>query len=250
MTITVTQVGGRNELREFCELPLRIHPRDRYVPTLEPQIRRGTGNDRRAPRRPRPAGTPVGRICLHRYPQFDSRIGKRAQLFGLTEFADPQNVGEDVAKELFDLTGRAGADTDALFGPVGLLPNQSGGVITSGFEERGFIDSAWNPAVLPGRVRTARLHPAGSSADTWICELDVPAPSTPARRSCSTTAASPASGCESGTARAAKLRDATAPAAGMLNASFAQLGYYTEISAAELAAQTDGLAYLLDEGCC
>ena len=33
----------------------------------------------------------------------------------------------------------------------------------------------------------------------------------------------------------------------MLNASFAQLGYYTEISADELAAQTDGLAFLLDE---
>ena len=33
----------------------------------------------------------------------------------------------------------------------------------------------------------------------------------------------------------------------MLNASFAQLGYYTEIAADELAAQTDGLAYLLDE---
>jgi len=33
----------------------------------------------------------------------------------------------------------------------------------------------------------------------------------------------------------------------MLNASFAQLGYYTEISAAQLRAQTDGLAYLLDE---
>ena len=34
----------------------------------------------------------------------------------------------------------------------------------------------------------------------------------------------------------------------MLNASFAQLGYYTEISAAQLAEQTDGLAFLLDEG--
>jgi hypothetical protein len=34
----------------------------------------------------------------------------------------------------------------------------------------------------------------------------------------------------------------------MLNASFAQLDYYTEISADQLAEQTDGLAYLLDEG--
>jgi hypothetical protein len=33
----------------------------------------------------------------------------------------------------------------------------------------------------------------------------------------------------------------------VLNASFAQLGYYTPISAAQLAAQTVGLAYLLDE---
>ena len=34
---------------------------------------------------------------------------------------------------------------------------------------------------------------------------------------------------------------------GMLNASFAQLGYYTEISAEQLRRQTDGLAHLLDE---
>jgi GNAT superfamily N-acetyltransferase len=33
----------------------------------------------------------------------------------------------------------------------------------------------------------------------------------------------------------------------MLNASFAQLGYYTEISARQLALQTEGLAHLLDE---
>ena len=30
------------------------------------------------------------------------------------------------------------------FGPVNLLPNQSGGVVTSGFERRGFVDSPYN----------------------------------------------------------------------------------------------------------
>ena len=34
---------------------------------------------------------------------------------------------------------------------------------------------------------------------------------------------------------------------GMLNASFAQLDYYTEIDEDELAYQVDGLSYLLDE---
>ena len=38
---------------------------------------------------------------------------------------------------------------------MSLLPNQAGGVITSGFAERGFVDSAWNPASYPGIYEAA-----------------------------------------------------------------------------------------------
>lgn len=248
MTITVTKVGGRSELREFCELPLRLHPRDRYVPTLEPQIRtwyRDRTVELHVARDA--AGRPVGRICLHRYPGFDRRIGKRAQLFGLTEFADPQDVGEDVAEELFDLTERAGAGTEVAFGPVSLLPNQSGGVITSGFGDRGFIDSAWNPAYYPAAYEqhgfTRRF-----GADTWVCEnLDGPGAVDPGQAFLFDDSRIAAEGLRIHHGSRRKLAEQLPLLRGMLNASFAQLGYYTEISAAELAAQTDGLAHLLDE---
>lgn len=248
MTVTVTQVEGRGELREFCELPLRLHPRDRYVPTPEPQIRtwyREGAAELHVARDA--AGTPVGRICLHRNAGFDSRIGKRAQLFGLTEFADPQEAGEDVAKELFALTERAGAGTEVAFGPVSLLPNQSGGVITSGFDDRGFIDSAWNPAYYPAAYEqhgfTQRF-----AADTWVCEdLSGPGGVDPGQAFLFDDSRIAAEGLRIHHGSRRRLAEQLPLLRAMLNASFAQLGYYTHISAAELAAQTDGLAYLLDE---
>lgn len=236
MSVTVTPVTDRAGLRAFCDLPLRLHPADRYVP-LAAQVIAGFKDVELFLARDS-AGAVVGRTCLHRSAKFDAKLGRRHQLFGLTEFA-----GDEAAAALFDLAAARGRDTDALFGPVGLLPNQTGGVITSGFDERGFIDSAWNPPHYPESYErhgfTRRFE-----ADTWRCDLP---------------AADPASLFAFDDARMAAERlvirhgsrrrfAAQLPILReMLNASFAQLGYYTEISADELATQTDGLAFLLDE---
>ena len=53
---------------------------------------------------------------------------------------------------------RIGASS--LFGPVNLLPNQSGGVVTSGYEKRGFVDSPYNHAYYPSAVRGTRFRAA------------------------------------------------------------------------------------------
>ncbi|GAA1805699.1 hypothetical protein GCM10009682_29460 [Luedemannella flava] len=183
------------------------------------------------------AGAVVGRTCLHRNPKFDAKLGRAHQLFGLTEFVDD----DAVAGTLFDLILDRGRDAQALFGPVGLLPNQTGGVITSGFDGRGFVDSAWNPPYYP---HTYERHGfvRRFEADTWICEgFDgEPFVFDDARLAA-----------EGLVVRHASRRGFASQLPilrGMLNASFGQLGYYTEIDADELAAQTDGLAYLVDEG--
>ncbi|MEV0566558.1 hypothetical protein [Dactylosporangium sp. NPDC050588] len=235
MTVHLEPVTGRAGLRAFCDLPLRLHPRDRYVPLADSVIAGFTGDGAELFLARDDSGTVVGRTCVHRNAKFDAKLGRRHQLFGLTEFAD-----DAAASALFDLVAERGRDTEALFGPVGLLPNQTGGVITSGFDERGFIDSAWNPPHYPVSYErhgfTRRFE-----ADTWLCDVCAGGEFTfdDARIAAEDLVV------RHGSRRRFKaqlpiLRE-------MLNASFAQLGYYTEIDADELAKQTDGLSFLLDE---
>ena len=239
MTVRVSAVTDRAGLRDFCDLPLRLHPADRYVPLADSVIARWWRGDQVELFLARDAaGIAVGRTILHRDAKFDAKLGRRHQLFGLTEFRD-----DETAAALFALAGDRGRDTEALFGPVGLLPNQTGGVITAGFDERGFIDSAWNPAHYPGTYERHGFV-RRFEADTWRCDLPGTDPDTLFSFDDTRLTAERLVLRRGSRRRFASqlpiLRE-------MLNASFAQLGYYTEIDAGELAAQTDGLAYLLDE---
>ncbi len=228
-------VTSRADFRDFLSLPLRLHPRDLYVPlpssviaahrrTAELYVVRDA------------TGRVVGRTSVHRDAAFDGKVGPR-QLFGHTEFVDDDAV---FAALMDVVTVRAGGR--ALFGPVALLPNQTGGVITAGFAERGFVDSAWNPDYYPAMYErhgfTRRFE-----ADTWI--VDVPGS---AAAFTFHDARIDAERLEIRHGSRRRFRDQLPILREMLNASFAQLGYYTEISAAQLAEQTDGLAFLLDEG--
>jgi hypothetical protein len=233
----VEPVTDRRALRDFLDLPLRLHPRDRYVPLVSSVVTGWWRSGKTQLHLVRDqAGTAVGRLCLHRDAGFDAKLGPH-QLFGLAEFVDD----DAVAGALFDLAAsRAGGLP--LFGPVALLPNQTGGVITSGFAERGFVDSAWNPAYYPGAYErhgfTRRFE-----ADTWLCDLTTADP----ERFVFDDARFAAEDLVIRYGSRRHFAEQLPILRGMLNDSFRQLGYYTEIGAAELAAQTDGLAYLLDE---
>jgi hypothetical protein len=244
-------VESRADLRAFVDFPLRLHPTDRYVPLLSSMIaaHRRTAQlflirDRR--------GAVVGRTSVHRSAAFDAKVGPR-QLFGHTEFVDDDAVFAAIMDAV-----EAKADDRPLFGPVALLPNQTGGVITSGFAERGFVDSAWNPAYYPAMYERHGFQ-RRFEADTWLVDVNGTAAG-----AASASAGAPVGGDRDhgfvfDDARIAAeqlvirhgsrrhLRSHLPILRQMLNASFAQLGYYTEISAEQLAEQTDGLAYLLDE---
>lgn len=245
--IRVDPVQTADDLRAFIDLPLRLHPRTHYVPLWHSTIRRWQAGD--GPHRAHgdvrlllardAAGTVVGRSTVHTDTRMDTRLGRPAQLMGATEFTGSQALGalagfaEGMARE----SGRR-----VLLGPVSLLPNQIGGVITSGHDQRGFVDSAWNPASYPaaweaqGFTRTWQAH-------TWIC--DDFAGLHPAA-----TFRGPATGSDGlrlhrGSRR--RLGAQLEVVRQMLNASFAELPYYTPIEADELAVQTEGLAWVLDE---
>ncbi|WP_436771445.1 hypothetical protein [Yinghuangia sp. YIM S09857] len=250
--LTVERVTTRSAFAEFCAVPLRLHPRDRYVPPIRrvlADLWRGRGpHSRYGPvefHLVRDAdGRAVGRTCLHANPKFDEKLGARHQLYGLTEFTEDPEVAATLV-HLAEERARA-AGREALFGPVALLPNQTGGVITSGFESRGFVDSAWNPAYYPSFYESLGFTRRFEAA-TWICEdlgrqgVDVDA----VFRFDDARMRDESLVIRHGSRK--HLAEQLPVLRTMLNASFAQLGYYTPIDADELRAQTDGLAYLLDE---
>lgn len=246
MTVDVTAVRSRADLRDFVRLPLRLHPRDRYVPLWADTVgrwHRGVGphttfGDVGLVLARDAGGRIVGRATLHTDRRMDAKLGGPTLLLGAVEAAD--------GTALRALAGYAEARAaqegrGSLFGPVSLLPNQTGGVITSGFDERGFLDSPWNPAWVPAAWEDAGFQPVFPAA-TWICDdlgsLDADAvfprgtlgPDLQLRR---------------GDRR--RLDEQLPLLRTMLNASFAELPYFTQIEADELAAATDGLSHLLDE---
>ncbi|MFC9894278.1 hypothetical protein ACFVMC_11345 [Nocardia sp. NPDC127579] len=235
--MTFERVSDSRALRKFLALPGRLHDH-RYVPiphqTVRSWYRDGIGlyllRDS--------AGRVIGRTTLHTDAALEAELGSRAQLFGLTEFRP--GAGGALFDEICSAAAANGRAS--VFGPVSLLPNQAGGVITAGFAERGFLDSAWNPEHYPTEYETYGFTRQFES-DTWICP----------------TTAEPGTVFDFDDSRLAteglrlhrgdKRRIATQLPIlrEMLNAAFDRLGYYTPISADQLAAQTDGLAYLLDE---
>ncbi|MFC4147964.1 GNAT family N-acetyltransferase [Micromonospora mangrovi] len=228
------RVVDRRGLREFLALTDRVYAdQPRFVPTPRQQIRRWWRDGTPMYVLRDTGGTVVGRTTLHTDAALDAKLGRRCQLFGLTEFTAP--AAEPLLAAI-TAAARAAGDRDALFGPVALLPNQAGGVITAGFADRGFVDSAWNPPRYVTAYESSGFRRRFES-DTWICPISGPG-----------TPADPPEGelrVHRGDVR--RLDEQLDLLRELLNASFAQLGYYTQISAAQLRRQTDGLAYLLDE---
>jgi hypothetical protein len=244
----LTPVRTHRELADFLTFPDRLHGRDpRYIPTTHQQIRgwqRGDVPGVQLHLLRESNGDVVGRTTLHTDAAFDRKLGRPVQLFGLTEFVDDQTVAKTLFEEIC-AAGRAAGRMSA-FGPVSLLPNQSGGVITAGFQQRGFLDSAWNPAYYPAAYESSGFEVRFPS-ETWICDELQADP-----RSVDEIFpfdGDPFAALDLVLHRGSKkdLANQLPILRGMLNASFAQLGYYTEISAEQLARQTDGLAYLIDE---
>lgn len=235
----IESVRDRTAFRDFVELPRRLHPRALAVPLLEPTLRswwRG-----RSPH-PEPIelllvrdarGRAVARSTVHTDARLDERLGARSLLFGATEFADAE-----AAAELFAAIEQRADGRSRLVGPVSLLPNQAGGVITSGFDRRGFVDSAWNPASYPGIYEGAGFERLWES-DTWLVETRATPDVDPNEW------AQAGLRLEYGSRR--RIGALIPELLALLNRSFAALPYYTPISPAEMAAATDGLAYLLDE---
>lgn len=249
-TAAVAPVRTRSDFRDFVDLPRRSRSREERaldVPLLRSTLRswwRGTSPH------PEPvelllvrdaSGRAIARTTVHTDRRLDEKLGTRALLFGATDLGrDERTARIALAALLPELERRAReAGARELIGPVSLLPNQAGGVITSGFDARGFVDSAWNPEWVPAAYEDAGFA-RWNESDTWIVEVDgdVDPPGDDELAAAGVTI-------EHGSRR--RMTQLVPELRELVNASFAQLPYYTPITPDEMAAATDGLAQLLDE---
>ena len=190
------------------------------------------------------AGNVLARSTAHTSPKIDEKFGQKTQLFGYTEFINDYDAFETLFQHLTDWARDKGRET--VFGPVSLLPNQTGGVLTSGFLEKGFVDSPYNHSYYSAFYERFGFDRCFSS-QTWTCP-NLQDDATPA----DTLFAFDDSRMEreglvlhEGSRR--RLGEQLPILHRMLNSSFKQLGYYTDISLEELEYQVQGLNYILEE---
>jgi hypothetical protein len=188
-------------------------------------------------------GAVVARTTAHTNAKLDAKLGTKHLLFGFTEFEDDDAAFGPLVDQLDARARRLGATR--LLGPVNLLPNQSGGVVTSGYGQRGFVDSPYN---LPYYPATYERHGFVRvfEGSTFIASLD--GDDTPVERIFPfDDERIELEQLEVRQANRKRIPEELVFIRSLLNESFAQLGYYTTIDEDELAYQVDGLNYLLDE---
>ena len=250
--IEVREVAGKREFRAWCDLTERIYANaPGFIPPVRQQLRDFYNGDDPYLGAGDIAflsvfrdGELVGRTTAHRHARLDARLGAPHLLFGFTEFVDDDAVFDALVAEL-ERRARAGG-ASRLLGPVNLLPNQSGGVVTSGFEERSFVDAAYSHAYYAPAYTRVGFEPLFAGATVIVRGLqddtrpvDDLFPFDDSRLE--------AERLEVRQANKKRIDEELEVVRGMLNASFAQRAYYTTIEPEELAYQVDGLGYLIDE---
>ncbi len=168
-------------LKGWLNLSDRLYERGQFVPPIRQQINsifRAQGNRHGTTVAfyvvEDDAGTVLARTTAHHNDALDEKLGERLQLFGFTEFVERYDVFETLIRGVESVARENGRST--LFGPSDLLPNEAGGVISSGFEYRGFLDSAYNPAYYPEFYARMGFEKRFPSA-TYICDAIQTGPS-------------------------------------------------------------------------
>jgi hypothetical protein len=250
--VEVRLVSSPRELDEWIALTDRVYAdTPQFVPPLRSQLR--DFHARKAPYFRHGDielvsvvrdGIVVGRTTAHTSSKLDAKLGAKHLLFGFTEFVDDDEVVATLVGELLRRARALGAS--ALFGPANLLPNQSGGVVTSGYEERSFVDGAYSQPYYPAAYERHGFTRRFEGETFVLSDLDrLPAPVDELVRF--DDARLEPEQLEVRSVDRRRMGEELASLREMLNASFSQLGYYTEIDADELAYQVAGLDFLLDE---
>ena len=246
-----TPVRTNSELREWLALTGQLYTAPLFVPPLKQHIAKlfiqQTPYSKDIQMRfiavRDQSNKVVARTTVHTSRKFDEKQGRRVQLFGFTEFVDDFNVFQFLFDEIRSVGQKDGRDF--LFGPGNLLPNQSGGVIQSGFKERGFMDSAYNHPYYPEFYRRYGFKEKFKSR-TYVCRNLLGESFHPETAFPFQPEKLKSERLEIHYGSQWRFSHSLHMMLAILNKSYTRLDYYTPISWEELRCQTDGLKYILE----
>jgi GNAT superfamily N-acetyltransferase len=177
VSVEVRPVRGRRDLREFVELPYRLHSTSPFwVPPLRLERRfflsrrfnafftHGDAQLFLATR----DGRAVGRVSAHYDQAFNDFHGNRWGMFGFLELEDYPEVLPallEAAERWLRARGR-----DRMVGPMDFTMNDESGVQIEGFERAPMIKQPWHPPYYMRRCEEAGLAKA---VDLFMWELHI-----------------------------------------------------------------------------
>lgn len=179
MSVVVQPVAGRRDLREFIELPFRLHATSPYwVPPLRFERRQFLNRKRNVFFRhgdaelflARRDGRVVGRISAQVNARFDEQHTDEPStgMFGFLEFEDdPEAVTAllDAAAAWVRAQGR-----ERMLGPMDFTMNDEAGLLIEGFDREAVIKQPWHPPYYQRVLEELGLQKA---MDLFMWELKI-----------------------------------------------------------------------------
>jgi GNAT superfamily N-acetyltransferase len=168
--VDVRAVSSRRDLREFIELPFRLHSTSQqWVPPLRLERRmfhsrrmnayfKHAGAQEFLARTTTPPIRVVGRISAQVDRAYDDQHGPGTGMFGFLELEDAPEVAAallDAARAWLAERGR-----DHMIGPMDYTMNDECGVLIEGFEREPMLKQPWHPPYYQRRCEEAGLEKA------------------------------------------------------------------------------------------
>jgi len=175
MALVVRPVASRRDLREFIELPFRLHAgQERWVPPLRierrlflnPRFNAFFKDGEAQLFLARRDGRVVGRVSAQIDHAFNRYHANSWGMFGFLEVEEDAEAVRgllDGASEWLRERGR-----DRMIGPVDFTINDEAGVLIEGFDREPFIKQPWHPPYYQRLCEECGLTKA---MDLWMWEL-------------------------------------------------------------------------------
>jgi GNAT superfamily N-acetyltransferase len=177
VSLDVRPVEGRKELREFIELPYRLHSTSPYwIPPLRIERRLFLSRRQNAFFKHGDAqlfcawrdGRVVGRISAQVDHAFNAHQDNRWGMFGFLELEDDAEVLPALLAAAEGWLRDRGRDL--MIGPMDFGINDENGVLVEGYDREPMVKQPWHPPYYVTRCEQAGLEKA---MDLWMWELDI-----------------------------------------------------------------------------
>jgi len=177
MSVSVQPVASRRDLKEFVELPYRLHSKSGvWVPPLKLErriflSRRFNSYFSHGDARlflARRDGRVVGRISAQYDDNFNAHHGNRWGMFGFLELEEDPEILPPLLQAADDWLRSRGRDH--MIGPMDFTMNDESGVMIEGFDRVPMIKQPWHP---PYYQRLAEAAGLGKAMDLLMWELQI-----------------------------------------------------------------------------